>query len=238
MISSLQIYCVLSCLIASVPAEHQCLGYPPALCNSSFSDPRLLRSSSDNVIHIGVSLKIINKNNNREKADDFESGFKADIMSLFGGLLELSSGATQHWIILTDEASVESVCRVVRGVLTRHLTYNIIKTYEGRRKIRRVPKVIFDFIDLESIAKDPQDELFIKTLQSFMMKNLSESGLGKYMDKLFYTGPLYHRIFPSLNKLIFMDVGKAVQTCGNGNTVCLFRSGHSVQHQVALPAVC
>ena len=68
--------------------------------------------------------------------------------------------------------------------------------------------MIFDFIDLEGIANDPEDELFIKTLQSFMMKNLTESGLGKYTDKLFYTGPLYHKIFPSLNKLIFMDVGK------------------------------
>ena len=61
---------------------------------------------------------------------------------------------------------------------------------------------------MDSIASEPQDELFIKTLQSFMMKNLRESGLGKYMDKLFYTGPLYHRIFPTLKKLIFMDVGK------------------------------
>ena len=78
----------------------------------------------------------------------------------------------------------------------------------GRRKIRRVPKILFDFIDLDSIATDPEDELFINTVQSFMMTKLIENRMVKYKDKLFYTGPLYHRIFPNLNKLIFMDVGK------------------------------
>lgn len=79
----------------------------------------------------------------------------------------------------------------------------------GRRKIRRVPKIIFDFIDLESIATDAEDELFIKTVQSFMMTKMD---VGKYNDKLFYTGPLYHRIFPNLNKLIFMDVDLDIQS--------------------------
>ena len=90
---------------------------------------------------------------------------------------------------------------------------------------------------MESVATEPQDELFIKTVQSFMMKNLSESGLGKYTDKLFYTGPLYHKIFPGLNRLIFMDVGKTSHG-STSNTDNLFRPGYSVQHQVALPAVC
>ena len=78
----------------------------------------------------------------------------------------------------------------------------------GRRKIRKVPKIIFDFIDLDSVATNPEDELFINTVRSFMMNKMIEKGVGKYKDKLFYTGPLYHRIFPGLNKLIFMDVGK------------------------------
>ena len=146
MVSSLQITTgVLAFLLTSVPAEDRCEGYPPSLCDSTFSDPKLLRSTSDRVIHIGVSLKIINKNNNREQANDFESGFKADIRNLFGGLLGLSSGATQHWIILTDRASVESVARVLRGVVTRHISYNLIKTYQGGfgEKEERLTGVVF-----------------------------------------------------------------------------------------------
>ena len=112
--------------------EDLCAEYPVSLCNTTFSDPRLLRSNSDNVIHIGVSLKIINKNNNREEEEDFESGFKADIRNLFGDLLALSTGATQHWIILTDRRSVQSVNRVLRAAVTSHITFNLIKTYKGR----------------------------------------------------------------------------------------------------------
>ena len=123
---------LLSFLQLVVTSPEDLCDYPVSLCNTTFSDPRLLRSNSDNVIHIGVSLKIINKNNNREEEEDFESGFKADIRNLFGALLALSTGATQHWVILTDTRSVVSVNRVLRAAVTSHLTSNIIRTYKGK----------------------------------------------------------------------------------------------------------
>ena len=33
-------------------------------------------------------------------------------------------------------------------------------------------------------------------------------GTDKYLNDLFYVGPLYHEIFTNLEKLIFLDVGK------------------------------
>ena len=33
-------------------------------------------------------------------------------------------------------------------------------------------------------------------------------GTNKYLNDLFYVGPLYHQIFANLDKLIFLDVGK------------------------------
>ena len=33
-------------------------------------------------------------------------------------------------------------------------------------------------------------------------------GTDKYLNDLFYVGPLYHQIFTNLEKLIFLDVGK------------------------------
>ena len=133
MSSIIQLTVILSCLqLILTSPEALCADYPAWLCNVTFSDPRNLRSHSDNVIHIGVSLKIINKNNNREEEEDFESGFKADIRNLFGDLLALSTGATQHWIILTDRRSVQSVNRVLRAAVTSHITFNLIKTYKGR----------------------------------------------------------------------------------------------------------
>ena len=32
-------------------------------------------------------------------------------------------------------------------------------------------------------------------------------GTNKYLNDLFYVGPLYHQIFTNLDKLIFLDVG-------------------------------
>lgn len=35
----------------------------------------------------------------------------------------------------------------------------------------------------------------------------AHQGSNKYLDDLFYVGPLYHQIFSNLDKLIFLDVG-------------------------------
>ena len=55
-----------------------CQGYPAFLCNTTFSDPRFLKTTSDGVIHIGVSLKIIPSNNhNQSKTElEFNEAFK------------------------------------------------------------------------------------------------------------------------------------------------------------------
>ena len=50
--------------------------FPSFLCNSTFSDPRYLKTTSESVLHIGVSLKIINKNNNNANNTGFDEGFK------------------------------------------------------------------------------------------------------------------------------------------------------------------
>jgi len=180
------------------------------LCNATLSDPKFLKTTSDRVIHLGVSLRIIDKNNNRESESDFESGFKNDIKTLFTSILRLSSGATQHWIILTDKKSKGSVSIVLRQLLTKHVSENIIKTYVGRRNIRRVPKVIIDYIDLDELPNNDDDREFIKAIKFFLASDMG--GTQKYVDDLFYMGPLYHKIFPSLNKLIFLDVDMEFQS--------------------------
>lgn len=168
---------------------------------------------SNNIVHIGVSLRIIDKNNVRENATkpEFNKGFKGDIKSFFTDLLVLTSLSAQHWIILTDKRSVEEVNFILRNIITKHLTSNVISTYPGRRKVRPVSKIIIDYVDIDVVANGDKETKFIKTLQTFCLPNLDEKN-GKYLDKLFYLGPLYHWIFPNLKKLIFMDVDLSVQT--------------------------
>ena len=138
----------------------------------------------------------------------------------------MSTGATQHWILLTDSSSIQQLNTILRSVgiqeifsavdkyfprprsiITKHLTMNLVTTYPGRTALRPVPRLVLDYVDLDTVAAGEEEAAFITALQSFLMSNL-QAGNGKYLDKLFYVGPLYHRIFPSLKKLIFMDVGK------------------------------
>ena len=72
--------------------------------------------------------------------------------------------------------------------------------------MRPVSKIIIDYVDIDAVANGIKETEFIKTLQTFLLPNLDEKN-GKYLDKLFYLGPLYHWIFPNLKKLIFMDIG-------------------------------
>ena len=84
----------------------------------------------------------------------------------------------------------------------------------GRRKVRPVSKIIIDYVDIDAVANGVKETEFIKTLQTFLLPNLDEKN-GKYLDKLFYLGPLYHWIFPNLKKLIFMDIGESMFSMRN-----------------------
>ena len=66
-------YKIVQCLLDD---DVECIseGFPPSLCNSTFSDPKYLKCDSDQVIHIGITLKIINGNN--EHGEGFKEGFK------------------------------------------------------------------------------------------------------------------------------------------------------------------
>ena len=52
--------------------------FPETFCNTTFSDPTSLKTVGDNIVHIGVSLRIIDKNNVKENATkpEFNEGFK------------------------------------------------------------------------------------------------------------------------------------------------------------------
>ena len=67
---------LLDVFISCVEDDVTCV--PELLCNTTFSDPASLKTRSDNIVHIGVSLRIIDKNNVRENATraEFNEGFK------------------------------------------------------------------------------------------------------------------------------------------------------------------
>ena len=97
----------------------------------------------------------------------------------------------------------------------------------GRLSIRRVPKVVIDYIDLDDVPKDEKDKWFIRALQFYLPANME--GTKKYTDSLFYMGPLYHRMFPQLKKLISLDVGQK-DLCKSRIISSCFRHGVLLRH--------
>ena len=174
--------------------------------NTTFSHPRFLKTTSPNKIHIGASMKIIQDNNSSKI--DFDDGFKNNVKTMFQSILRLSNGASQHWIILTNSEGVTSTNHLLRNVITEHLTRNLVLTYLGRTRVRRVPSVVIDYIDLDTMVTEEGHLEFMETLKAWVAPWVMD-GTRKYLDDLFYVGPLYHQIFTRLNKLIFLDVGES-----------------------------
>jgi len=170
-----------------------------------FSDPEHMKTNSPRKIHIGASIRIIKDNNDNNNPRDFDTGFKHSVKVLFQSLLRLSTGASQHWIILTDAFALVSANDLLRNVITEHLTRNLVLTYLGRSKVRKVPSVIIDYIDLDSIVRKETHADFVKALKVWAAAWIMQ-GTNKYLNDLFYVGPLYHQIFANLDKLIFLDV--------------------------------
>jgi len=68
-----------------------------------------------------------------------------------------------------------------------------------------VPSVIIDYIDLDAIVREERHADFVKALKAWAAPWIMQ-GTDKYLNDLFYVGPLYHEIFTNLEKLIFLDV--------------------------------
>ena len=78
MLSNHFVTLLFSVLIIFVSCDDDADCFPEPFCNTTFSDPTSLKTMSNNIVHIGVSLRIIDKNNVRENATkpEFNEGFK------------------------------------------------------------------------------------------------------------------------------------------------------------------
>ena len=104
-------------------------GFPSSLCNTTFSEPQHLKTDCDQIIHIGVTLKIINNNN--KDGEGFSQGFKKDIETFLTQMLQLYTEDILHLILITDSKSVKHLNDIIRNIISKHLTNNIIATYPG-----------------------------------------------------------------------------------------------------------
>merc|ERR1719347_639969 len=175
------------------------------LQDKQFSSPADLKSNSSKALHIGATIRIINKNNDKEESNKLDKGFKDEVERLFTSILKLNTVGTIHWIILTDHNSIEQVSSHLRHLILKHVTMNILMTFKGRKGPRPVPRIIVDYVDIDGLSENTEGlEDFVAALKKWLINGAK--GTRKYEDDLFFLAPLYHKIFKNLEKLIFLDI--------------------------------
>ena len=94
-----------------------------------------------------------------------------------------------------DKLLVNTVSKIVsQGVIQKR----------GKRKLR-IPKIKLTFVDIVDVIAGNED--FINEMKKNTDQGILTSDYNaKYFHDLFYLGPVYHRKFINLEKIIFLDV--------------------------------
>merc|ERR1711860_86034 len=118
-------------------------------------------------------------------------------------ILTWSSGTPLHLIVITDKTVVTESDKLLVNTISKIVSQGVIKR---RRKWKlRIPKIKLIFVDIEDIIAGNED--FINEMKKNTDKGILSSDYNaKYFHDLFYLGPVYHRKFVKLEKIIFLEV--------------------------------
>ena len=163
---------------------------------AELSEPQDVTSSHD---FIDIGMIIINL----KKTPTLDSQFSWKMTRTFASMMTYSSGTPLHFIIITDKDSNVAVGNFFSHFISKRISEGAILQLSWRKKkMKGLPIIRVSFVDLKNIKKI--DEPFIQALKSNTQEKDPET-IDKYASDLFYIGPLYHRAFAKLDKMIFID---------------------------------
>ena len=138
------------------------------------------------------------------KTSRFGAKTKYKINRTFKSMLTYSRGESLHFIVITDDSSLQLVGNFFAQFISRRVSEDVINKPGWRKRfIKGVPKIDFSFVRLEDIKNvNPQ---FVTILQMNTEAKDDET-IDKYSSDLFYVGPIFHEAFKQLNKLLVIDV--------------------------------
>lgn len=140
---------------------------------------------------------------NLQKTPTFEEQFQWKITRTFESLVTYSSGTPLHFVVITDEDSTNAVSTYFSHFISKMISEGaILQTSWRKKRMKGLPVIKISFVDLKSIKKI--DEPFIKALK-LNTEEKDDSTIDKYSSDLFYIGPLYHKAFDKLDRLVFID---------------------------------
>lgn len=150
--------------------------------------------------YIDVGFILINLKKTRHF--DYKTVYK--IERTFESMMTYSSGTPLHFIVITDQDSLNSVGQFFAHFLAQRTSEGVIVDPKWRKSfLRGVPKIKFSFVQLSDIKNTHKN--FIQALKN-NTEDKEEEKIDKYSSDLFYIGPLYYRAFVNIERFIFIDV--------------------------------
>lgn len=147
---------------------------------------------------ITIGLTIVNIKRVKSITELFQEHVDDFILSL----LLHSSGEPIKMVVITDHYSLPDVNFLLVNSRSKVLTKGVVLKMSDRNFT--IPTVAFVFVDIEKLVEG--EEKFIQELKNNAEEGLELVNNEKYYHNLFYLGPIYHRKFLQLDRIIFVDV--------------------------------
>lgn len=169
-----------------------------SISDVTFTKPEQIYSK-DYANHIVLGMIIMNIKSNSTTSDLFME----DIDKMVESLLSWSSGTPLCLIVITDEKSAQGANKVIANALSKFVSVSIIR---NRSKNLHIPRVKLIFVSIAAVAEGSDD--FLAALKHHADTTNKQGDIlgAKYSNDLFYLGPVYHRKFLNLERMIFLDV--------------------------------
>ena len=170
-------------------------------CLDNIRNPKIKLPKDIEPISGYINVGFILINLKRTKYFSTEMEFK--ITRTFDTMITYSTGTPLHFIIITDPSSIITVGKFFSHLISKRISEAVIVEKSWRKKmIKGVPPIKITFTNVKDIKY--LDQQFVDALKK-NTEDKDDEKIDKYSSDLFYIGPLYHKAFLKLDKLIFID---------------------------------
>jgi len=157
-----------------------------------FMKPEFVTSRNSDQVTLGLIL--VNINQTKTTSDMFQERLDPLVMSLAH-----QSTVPILLLIVTDSKTLEDVQFLLEHSIAKALTKGLLTW----KKVR-VPSIETVFVDIDDIVFG--EEEFLAEMKSNLLEGLEATDNQKYAHDLFFIGPIYHKKFLRLERVIFIDL--------------------------------
>ena len=166
-------------------------------------------------VHLAMIIANVKKNDSSQ----LSSKISRNLSKMLSSILKFSTGTPLHFIVITDQESVELIKVVVKSTVGRYITESVLRNQHILQNIH-TPRIVIEFVSLSSITEKyrgdidfmkkhyghhhPEGTFYFKEKDNQTVVHIPNN---KYTHDLFFIAPFYHREIPKqIIKLIVIDI--------------------------------